>query len=677
MVFFDFGPSLGFKMVQTSSGEVTSEEDSTVSEQGPVRPRLSWTRCAGSLVPKSCLSIWCLTNSFARWCWHGWKCWLKSTKLKQFGRDTGLFRNDGSTIITQNIHPSFTLSSQMEALNKQINWRSEKSRSSRPTPREKEFTGQEARHEYAEYVHTGNDGKPIVVQIWPGTKGNLDDHVYQLAWDELNDGACLYCLHKRVGESTLMVVKSKQEIEKDGYSPLDFHIDDCAPDGEQLGAGSFATVQAYTDQNGEKVAVKRLIADAATNHFFTYRERDICCRIKDEQKKGNASPFLVQIREVFYSQGSKCPELCIVMSRYPTNLERKIAGEELAEAKILQWMAQLFLALEHLHTHIWMWCTVTWSPLISCWIRRTRWNLLKLADFGTFWMQDWRCGIMKGDHSANYPGTRGYIAPELYERPLPDQVPFSVDFYSMGVVYWEALGNHIVLHHSDKKKHQKKTKKMMQVNCKKLWIKCWKKRKRRRQRILRHTALFRNLWRNVLAIRTLEHWSFFPGQSRMNIIGQCLARLHRTWLMNIGDWCHVHVMCSLKSFTLGLAPKTNRQNGSKWFTWVDVPFENSRMQRHADFIAKQWKDKWLAQLLAQLLSSIGRPERVIAMFNCLSSPTFVWFAPFQASKRLCDSAQPAPHTESWMLLGCIWLQTICTKNFAIEGRHTSASMPAR
>lgn len=40
------------------------------------------------------------------------------------------------------------------------------------------------------------------------------------------------------------------------------------------------------------------------------------------------------------------------MSRYPTNLERKIAGEELAEAKILQWMAQLFLALEHLHTHI-------------------------------------------------------------------------------------------------------------------------------------------------------------------------------------------------------------------------------------------------------------------------------------------------------------------------------------
>ena len=218
--------------------------------------------------------------------------------------------------------------------------------------REQEFTGQEARHEYAEYVHTGNDGKPIVVQIWPGTKGNLDDHVYQLAWDELNDGACLYCLHKRVGESTLMVVKSKQEIEKDGYSPLDFHIDDCAPDGEQLGAGSFATVQAYTDQNGEKVAVKRLIADAATNHFFTYRERDICCRIKDEQKKGNASPFLVQIREVFYSQGSKCPELCIVMSRYPTNLERKIAGEELAEAKILQWMAQLFLALEHLHTHI-------------------------------------------------------------------------------------------------------------------------------------------------------------------------------------------------------------------------------------------------------------------------------------------------------------------------------------
>lgn len=44
---------------------------------------------------------------------------------------------------------------------------------------------------------------------------------------------------------------------------------------------------------------------------------------------------------------------------------------------------------------------------------------VKLTDFGTFWMQDWRCGIMKGDHSANYPGTRGYIAPELYERPLP------------------------------------------------------------------------------------------------------------------------------------------------------------------------------------------------------------------------------------------------------------------
>lgn len=45
------------------------------------------------------------------------------------------------------------------------------------------------------------------------------------------------------------------------------------------------------------------------------------------------------------------------------------------------------------------------------------------------------------------------------QRPLPDQVPFSVDFYSMGVVYWEALGNHIVLHHSDKKEASKEDKK--------------------------------------------------------------------------------------------------------------------------------------------------------------------------------------------------------------------------
>lgn len=42
------------------------------------------------------------------------------------------------------------------------------------------------------------------------------------------------------------------------------------------------------------------------------------------------------------------------------------------------------------------------------------------------------------------PGTRGYVAPELYANPADDSaVPFSVDFYSMGVVYWVALGNEI------------------------------------------------------------------------------------------------------------------------------------------------------------------------------------------------------------------------------------------
>lgn len=42
------------------------------------------------------------------------------------------------------------------------------------------------------------------------------------------------------------------------------------------------------------------------------------------------------------------------------------------------------------------------------------------------------------------PGTRGYVAPELYANPTDDSaVPFSVDFYSMGVLYWVALGNEI------------------------------------------------------------------------------------------------------------------------------------------------------------------------------------------------------------------------------------------
>ena len=49
------------------------------------------------------------------------------------------------------------------------------------------------------------------------------------------------------------------------------------------------------------------------------------------------------------------------------------------------------------------------------------------------------------------PGTPGYIAPELYANHAA--VPFSVDFYSMGVVYWVA-GNEIPMMESDENEHE-------------------------------------------------------------------------------------------------------------------------------------------------------------------------------------------------------------------------------
>ena len=53
------------------------------------------------------------------------------------------------------------------------------------------------------------------------------------------------------------------------------------------------------------------------------------------------------------------------------------------------------------------------------------------------------------------PGTPGYVAPELYANHTDDSaVPFSVDFYSMGVVYWVALGNEIPMMESDENEHE-------------------------------------------------------------------------------------------------------------------------------------------------------------------------------------------------------------------------------
>ena len=558
-------------MVQTSSGEgevMMSDKNPTVSEQASVRPGLSCWDVLGlgaqvllqhlmsykfirkrvlewleELAKKHKVEVWKGYRAFQeRWIYH------YHSDSREYTRNPSQFH---TVLPDGRIKQTNDLKVGEETLLKTYS-------------HEQGFTGQKARHEIHEYVKKGKDGKPIVVQIWPGRKGNLKDHAHRVVWEclaekgdlrdemkrageafqetlknlfgnclthrlfhvsvinscqtpvivgkrenllsflsepgvqsilmirklvgtrltsfvfgryfkgwgvkpcaELNDGDCLYYLHKRVGDSTLMVVKSKGEIEQDGYSPLDFHIDACAPDGEQLGAGSFATVQAYRDQKGEKVAVKRFNPKAAKDHFNAYRERDICCRIRDdqnkrdEQNKGNASPkispFLVRIREVFYTQGSKRPELCIVMSWYPTDLERKIAGGELVEAKTLQWMAQLFLALEYLHTHM----KVVHRDVKPANILLDSKDQVKLTDFGTFWMQDWSYGIMKGDYSANIPGTPGYIAPEvveLYERRLsanaqsvPDKVPFWVDFYSMGAVYWEALGNHIKRHSDEKK----------------------------------------------------------------------------------------------------------------------------------------------------------------------------------------------------------------------------------
>lgn len=170
-------------------------------------------------------------------------------------------------------------------------------------------------------------------------------------FEKLGEEQCTYVLHKRIGNSTHMVVKGEQEFEQDGYKELKFHISDLQPTREYLGEGSFGCVQAYKDQHGEKVAVKNF--HQKKQHFISWREKDINCRIKEAQnheENGTASKFLVKIREVFYSSsGPEGPELYVVMDCYPTSLKCKIDGGKLTDAQIAQWIAQLFLALEYLH----------------------------------------------------------------------------------------------------------------------------------------------------------------------------------------------------------------------------------------------------------------------------------------------------------------------------------------
>ena len=107
----------------------------------------------------------------------------------------------------------------------------------------------------------------------------------------------------------------------------------------------------YKDQHGKKVAVKNF--RESKRHLISWREKDINCRIKEAQtndeENGTASKFLVKILQVFYSSsGPNGPELYVVMNCYPTSLKCKIDGGKLTDAQILQWIAQLFLALENI-----------------------------------------------------------------------------------------------------------------------------------------------------------------------------------------------------------------------------------------------------------------------------------------------------------------------------------------
>lgn len=182
---------------------------------------------------------------------------------------------------------------------------------------------------------------------------------------------------------------------------------------ESVGRGSFGTVFLAKDEHGQRVAIKRVVADADGN----MREVELLRKV--------SHPCVVAFLDSYdrAESGSK-GTLHIVMEFMPQNLHQRIGGKPIEVGDLRCFLFQLLRALVHLDVvHI---CHRDLKPENLLVDGRS----LKVADFGSAKMLD------KGP-SSSYICSRWWRAPELIVGS--SEYSISVDWWSCGCVAAEMM----------------------------------------------------------------------------------------------------------------------------------------------------------------------------------------------------------------------------------------------
>lgn len=237
-----------------------------------------------------------------------------------------------------------------------------------------------------------------------------------------------------------------EELVLDGLKPVDANgalVENCPstwqrilgsgrlPFKAQLGRGSFGAVYRVLDQRtGEQLALKHM----------SVRQRTVAERESTmaELVLLMPHPNLVQVRAVFHlmfedAYGAQSEHFLIVMQLCEAgNLSKQIRRARGSRPYVypsmaLSWVAEIFLALEHLHLRM----AVLHRDIKPDNVLLSQGNVAKVTDFGLGRLSLQATGAWTFGHPC---GTLGFVAPEVFRHKKYDAM---ADMYSFGVLVWE------------------------------------------------------------------------------------------------------------------------------------------------------------------------------------------------------------------------------------------------